>query len=161
MQRWPYQCNKHSKSWGIYNRAHQYKQTTPRTCTIDKQNHAKSIKGNGYVLQMAEVPRRTRTVPILLKTGHKELGRLLHKTSSAKSPHCSTANSTHVNQWLWINQTLQETTKCKAQQDKCYKRVCKTSTKHAIVQNNDNNKCLRILWEGCVIPTELRTATVL
>jgi hypothetical protein len=49
------------------------------TCTTDKKNHAKSIKGNGHALQMAELPRRSRKVPILLETGHAEIGRLVTK----------------------------------------------------------------------------------
>ena len=44
--------------------------------------HAKSIKVNGYVLHMAEGPRREREVPTpLLEAGHTELGRLLQNTT--------------------------------------------------------------------------------
>ena len=35
---------------------------------------------------MAEVPRRARTVPILLETRHTELGRLIHKHHIAVRP---------------------------------------------------------------------------
>ena len=65
------------------------------THTTHQQNITQGTQNHGDVFPLATVPRRPRSMLVLLKTQHSEFGRLLHKAPSSRTPQDGMIHNTH------------------------------------------------------------------